>query len=146
LRVSLTYIPDEPRLTCFADAIRQALCDFEENFVWLAEGYTWVLDIADILDAPLPQPPSTNKGEASPQTTDASTVKTELDAYLQRLQARTDLFAPLISFRAHLIALTGRYAPGLFHCYQIPGLPRTNNDLESLFGAVRRRTLCTVGP
>ena len=146
LEVSLTYLSDEPRLTCFADAIRQALSDFEEDFVWLAEGYSWVLDIADILDAPLPQPPSTNKDEASPQTTDASTVKTELDAYLQRLQARTDLSAPLISFRAHLIALTGRYAPGLFHCYHIPGLPRTNNDLESLFGAVRRRTLCTVGP
>ena len=146
LEVSLAYLPDEPRLTCFADTIRQALSDFEEDYIWLAEGYTWVLDIADILDVPLPQPPSTDEDEASPQTTDASTVKTNLDAYFQRLQTRTDLPAALISFRTHLIALTGRYAPGLFHCYDIPGLPRTNNDLESLFGAVRRRTLCTAGP
>ena len=32
------------------------------------------------------------------------------------------------------------------HCYDIPGLPRTDNDPESLFGRVRRQTLLTSGP
>ena len=150
LEITLTHLPNESRLTCFADAIRQALRAFEDEYVRLAEGYSWVCDISAILDAPLPQPTHT-EGEAptspnAPQQTDAGTVQAELDAYLQRLQERTDLSAPLIAFRTHLVALTERYAPGLFHCYLIPGLPRTNNDLESLFGAVRRRTLCTVGP
>ena len=30
------------------------------------------------------------------------------------------------------------YAPHLFFCYQIPDLPRTNNELEQSFGSVRR--------
>ena len=29
------------------------------------------------------------------------------------------------------------YWPGLFHCYDVADLPRTNNDLEQLFGAHR---------
>lgn len=38
----------------------------------------------------------------------------------------------------HFLKVTTSYEPGLFHCYDVPGLPRTNNDLEQLFGATRR--------
>jgi hypothetical protein len=33
--------------------------------------------------------------------------------------------------------VTRSYWPGLFHCYDVPDLPRTDNDLEQLFGAHR---------
>jgi hypothetical protein len=33
--------------------------------------------------------------------------------------------------------VTRGYWPGLFHCYDVPELPRTDNDLEQLFGAHR---------
>jgi hypothetical protein len=33
--------------------------------------------------------------------------------------------------------VTASYAPGLFHCYDVPELPPTNNALEQCFGAVR---------
>jgi hypothetical protein len=33
--------------------------------------------------------------------------------------------------------VTKSYWPGLFACYQVPDLPRTNNDLEQFFGAAR---------
>lgn len=141
LETSLTYLPDEPRLTCFADAIREALLMFETQYTWIAEGYTWVLDIGDILDVPLPEP-----GAEPPDTPLSSTVHAQLAAYLERLDQRSDLDAPLRAFRQHLRVLTKRYTPGLFHCYDIPGLPRTNNDTESLFGRVRRQTLLTAGP
>ncbi len=29
------------------------------------------------------------------------------------------------------------YWAGLFHCYAVPDLPRTNNDLEHYFGTAR---------
>jgi hypothetical protein len=35
--------------------------------------------------------------------------------------------------------VTRSYAPGLFHCYDLAGLPRTNNDLEQLFGRWRHQ-------
>jgi hypothetical protein len=38
---------------------------------------------------------------------------------------------------AHFAKVTASYAPGLFHCYDVDGLPRTNNDLEHFFGAAR---------
>ncbi len=38
---------------------------------------------------------------------------------------------------AHFLKVTQSYAPHLFFCYQIPDLPRTNNDLEQSFGQVR---------
>jgi hypothetical protein len=35
------------------------------------------------------------------------------------------------------LKVTQSYWPGLFHCYAVPDLPRTNNDLEQFFGAAR---------
>lgn len=37
----------------------------------------------------------------------------------------------------HFLKVTASYEPGLFHCYDVPDLPRTNNDLEHLFGSTR---------
>jgi hypothetical protein len=36
---------------------------------------------------------------------------------------------------AHFVKVTESYWPGLFHCYDVPDLPRTNNGLEPLFGS-----------
>lgn len=38
------------------------------------------------------------------------------------------------------------YAPGLFHGYDVPGRPRTNNDRESEFCDLYRGLLRTPGP
>lgn len=45
---------------------------------------------------------------------------------------------PARAFLQHIQDVTQRYAPGLFHCYDVIGLPRTNNDLESDFKALKR--------
>jgi hypothetical protein len=37
----------------------------------------------------------------------------------------------------HFLKVTRSYWPGLFACYDEPGLPRTNNDLEQFFGSYR---------
>ena len=37
----------------------------------------------------------------------------------------------------HFLKVTRSYRPGLFHCYAVPGLPRTDNGLEQLFGSQR---------
>jgi hypothetical protein len=38
---------------------------------------------------------------------------------------------------AHFRKVTRSYWPGLFHCYEVEGLPRTNNELEQFFGSYR---------
>ncbi len=50
-------------------------------------------------------------------------AQTEVDALRQQLR--------------HFLKVTKRWRPGLFHCYQSADLPRTNNDLEHLFGSHR---------
>jgi len=140
LENSLLHLPNEARLTRFAEAIQDALSVFEEDYTTIAEGYRWVLDISDILDKDLPQ-----AGSEVPETPLSAAVHAEVDEYLSKLEQRTDLNDTLLAFRRHLRRLTNRYAPGLFHCYDIPGLPRTNNDTETLFGRVRRQTKRTSG-
>ena len=51
----------------------------------------------------------------------------------------------LQTFGRHLDTVSRSYWPGLFHCYEVPGLPRTNNTLESHFRDTRRRLLRTTG-
>ena len=37
----------------------------------------------------------------------------------------------------HFLKVTRSYRAGLFHCYDDPAIPRTNNDLEHFFGSYR---------
>lgn len=37
----------------------------------------------------------------------------------------------------HFLKVTASYEPGLFPCYDIADLPRTNNGLEQMFGSTR---------
>jgi hypothetical protein len=45
--------------------------------------------------------------------------------------------AKLAAALEHFVKVSASYAPGLFHCYDVAGLPRTNNALEQLFGSHR---------
>src|SRR4051794_21648675 len=45
----------------------------------------------------------------------------------------------------HFLKVTRSYRPGLFHCYAVADLPRTNNDLEQLFGSSRRHERRATG-
>lgn len=55
-------------------------------------------------------------------------------AELRTVQVR---LGPLADAAAHFCTVTASYWPGLFACYDVPGLPRTNNDLEQYFGTAR---------
>ena len=71
----------------------------------------------------------------------AGQLRTYLDVVLH-----TRAVTPTIArFGLHLDTVSRRYWPGLFHCYDVPGLPRTNNELESRFRDTGRRLLRTTG-
>src|SRR5919201_4422365 len=69
----------------------------------------------------------------------------QLRTYLDTVLRLPDVPPTLQSFRLHLDQVIRSYWPGLFHCYDMPGLPRTNNELESRFRDTRRRLLRTTG-
>jgi hypothetical protein len=45
----------------------------------------------------------------------------------------------------HLRKAARSYRPGLFHCHAVPGLPRTDNALEQVFGAQRHHERRAAG-
>jgi hypothetical protein len=45
----------------------------------------------------------------------------------------------------HFCKVTRSYRPGLFHCYAVPELPRTNNGLEQMFGSQRHHERRATG-
>lgn len=56
---------------------------------------------------------------------------------LAELRAGEARLGPLAQAAAHFRKVTASYWPGLFACYDVADLPRTNNDLEHFFGATR---------
>ena len=99
----------------------------------LQQGAAWLHDIADILEP------------APTQPLQAEHVADQLRGYLDTVRWRSDVTPLLKTFGRHLDKVSRSYWPGLFHCYKVPGLPRTNNELESRFRDTGRRLLRTTG-
>ena len=64
-------------------------------------------------------------------------VEQRLDRVLQRMEQQANRDGSLTDALKHFLNVTASYRPHLFHCYRLPALPRTNNDLEQFFGAAR---------
>jgi hypothetical protein len=58
-------------------------------------------------------------------------------AWVQQMQEQKTRLGPLGAALDHFAEKTANFAPGLFHCYDVPDLPCTNNDLEHCFGVAR---------
>lgn len=67
----------------------------------------------------------------------AAAVEARYDRLINAWTARRAKAGSLAPAVDHFLKVTVSYRPGLFHCYAVPGLPRTNNDLEHLFGSHR---------
>ncbi len=59
------------------------------------------------------------------------------DQVLAPMRANEMQGGPLAAAAAHFAKVSASYWPGLFCCYDVPDLPRTNNDLEHYFGTAR---------
>jgi hypothetical protein len=123
----------DPRLAHLYQGLQAALSPFAETYDALHQGAAWLRDIAYIL-APVPTFPLS-----------AADVAEHLRHYLDTVQWQPKVTPTLETFGRHLDTVSRSYWPGLFHCYEVPGLPRTNNELESHFRDTRRRLLRTTG-
>jgi hypothetical protein len=72
-------------------------------------------------------------------------VATPLRGYLDTLRLRPALPPTFDECGHHLDTVSRSSWPGLFHCYDVPGLPRTNNEIESRFRDTSRYLLRTTG-
>ena len=123
----------DPCMARLNQGLRTALPPFASEYQDLQQGATWLRNISRILEPP----------DDSPTT--GEQVSQQLRACLDDLLNLPDLPLRLDAFRRHLDKVSTSYWPGLFHCYDLEGLPRTNNDLESFFRDTQRRLLRTTG-
>ena len=86
-------------------------------------GYAFVNQAAEIL--------------RNPRRCRSATVRCAYESLLRRMRRRAKGRGPLATSLRHFLKVTESYWPGLFHCYDVPDLPRTNNGLEQLFGSTR---------
>ncbi|MFQ5616576.1 MAG: transposase [Anaerolineales bacterium] len=123
----------DPRLVGLYQGLKTALEPFATTYEELHQGAVWLRNISDILAPPGDEPPR------------AAAVSGGLRGYLDTLVLRDHEADMLSDFAYHLDKVSQSYWPGLFHCYEVPGLARTNNELESHFRDTQRRLLRTTG-
>jgi hypothetical protein len=121
------------RLVQLYQGLKAALAPFDATYTELQQGAIWLRDIADILAPP---------GEPD---LSAQQVAGHLHGYLDELYAQRDLSPLLDEVVQHLDTVSQSYWSGLFHCYEVEGLTRTNNGVESHFRDTQRRLLRTTG-
>ena len=123
----------EPRLAQLYRGLQAALSPFAKTAEELQQGAAWLRDMAYIL-----------KPAATPPLS-AAHVAGQLRGYLDTVRRWPKVTPTLDAFGRHLDTVSRSYWPGLFHCYDVPGLPRTNNALASHFRDTGRRLLRTTG-
>jgi hypothetical protein len=103
--------------------LSRALHHSETDWSPIEEAHCLVLQTAQIL---------ANLGDDPVQT-----VERQFDRVQQRMEQEASRDGSLSEPLRHFLKVSKSYGPNLFETYRVPGLPRTNNDLEQFFGSAR---------
>lgn len=122
-----------PGLGQLQQGLEQSLTMFKDDYDNLSQGATWLPQLADLLD-PTNEPSRTGQQ-----------VRQALLDYLDDIRNQSQDKAVLSQFARQIDKTTHSYINGLFHTYDIPDLPRTNNDRESEFRSLNQHLLRTTG-
>lgn len=105
---------DDPQLAQLVGGLQVALAPLAARVADVQVGADWLARISTILSV-----------AAEPAPTAAGAAQ-HLQICLEQLEQ--EVVAPdLVAFRQHLQKVSRSYWPGLFHCYDHPDIPRTNN-------------------
>jgi hypothetical protein len=123
----------EPRLNQLRAGLQRALQALRADYRELRTAADWLAQLADVLD-PDGQPART-----------AAKVQRAWQQVLADIEQQSIGSPRLQRFAAAMLKVSASYASGLFHTYDIPDLPRTNNERESEFRDLKRRLIRTTG-
>jgi hypothetical protein len=122
-----------PLLQALKDGLDNALDTAKSEVQILAQAEEWLHTVSAILDPD-------NMSDRSAQQ-----VECDLLNYLSSLVEPALEHPTLSTFLTHILKTTRSYYSGLFHSYDIPDLPRTNNQRESEFRQLNQQLLRTTG-
>jgi len=97
--------------------LAKALAATADGWPALIAIFAWIGQAAQILDNPLAH--------------SGAVVRATYQALLERLAAQltTPTGEAIRRWGEHFLKISQSYWPGIFHCYDVMGLPRTDNDL-----------------
>lgn len=122
----------EPTMLEWQTRLQALVAEYRASFEEVAQAQSWLLALRQVLDnAELPSAERAGAG--------GDAVARQLAQVLGWLADQSDLSEWQQKVREQLSKVSERYWSGLFVCYELEGVPRTNNELEGLFGATRRR-------
>lgn len=123
----------EPRLLHLHAGLRAALHVVRADYRDLRQAADWLTQLADVLNP-----------DGKPARTSAA-VRTEWEHCLDEIKTTSTASPHLQDWAEKIGKVSESYAPGLFHTYDVRGLPRTNNERETEFRDVKRRLFSTTG-
>ena len=123
----------DPRLAQLYQGLQSALSPLAQTYQDLQQGAAWLRDIAYILEP------------TSAPVRNGDEVAAQLRGYLDTIRHQNHVSPAIYDFGLHLDKVSRSYWSGLFHCYELPGLPRTNNEIESHFRDAGRQLLRITG-
>jgi hypothetical protein len=103
--------------------VAKALAATDALWPAIRVAYDWVHRAARLLE---------NEDEAP-----GSEVRRRMEDLLTEMRDEQATVGTLQPAVAHFLKVSASYWPGLFHCYDVDGLPRTNNAQEQYFGSAR---------
>ena len=122
----------DQRLARLRTLIERAAKQIGERAAQLAVAHTWLVEIARRLDP-----------EAALETErrlSGAEVREKVETYLEQIAtalANGEVPEWLYQPVEHLRTVLLRLGDGLYHCYDVPGLPRTDNALEQFYRRVK---------
>lgn len=112
-----------PELSKLRTLLERGLSQTQAWWPTIRAAYAWVHRAAHLLKHP--------EGRTGAQ------VRRRYAALIAALKRSARRVGKLQSAVRHFVKVTRSYWPGLFACYDVADLPRTNNALEQFFGAGR---------
>ena len=105
----------------------QAREPWQETFAQIRQMHAWVLQVEAIFDG---------SWANTPEEVTQTAVATRFDAWLAGLEAQVSILAqetPMALGLGELARVLRHLQPHLLHCYDVEGLPRTNNGPRTLY-------------
>jgi hypothetical protein len=103
--------------------VRTGLTATSKLWPAIQQAYAWVHQAAHLL--------------ANVEQLEVTALKQTYEQLLATMKEQQEQLGALAPAVAHFCKVTASYGEGLFQCYQVKDLPRTNNDLEQFFGTAR---------
>jgi hypothetical protein len=128
----------DPYLDQLHHKVQRALRATASQAEGVRQARTFLTQVEHYL-AGLPRPSlEPDAHESGLSISESKTVQRELEKMVSDLAQQPNLYPLTRRLVRKWHSMSETWLPDILHCYDVPGLPRSNLDLESAFGILRR--------